>query len=233
MKKNKVVPRDQWMPKRKALLVKEKSFARAREKLAEMRRDLPWVKVDEAYVFDGPGGRETLAQLFGKKSQLIVYHFMFGPKWKEGCPHCSFWADHYDGMAPHLGARDASFVVISRAPLSEIRPFKKRMGWKFKWVSSSQNHFNYDYHVSFSPEDIKNKKVFYNYATGPMPVTDREGISVFFKDKRGDIFHTYSTFARGIDVVNPTYQFLDLLPKGRDERGRGQFWVRYHDRYKN
>jgi len=233
MAKHKVVSRKEWLAARKALLAKEKKFTRARDQLAQQRRDLPWVKVDKDYIFDGPDGRQTLGQLFGKKSQLIVYHFMFGPGWEEGCPHCSFWADHYDGMLPHLGARDASFVVVSRAPLAEIKPFKKRMGWRFKWVSSNRNDFNFDFHVSFPPKDIKSGKVFYNYETGPMPMTDREGISVFFKNKKGDIFHTYSTFARGIDIVNPTYHFLDLLPKGRDERGRGQFWVRYHDKYKN
>lgn len=228
---HKVVSRKDWIAARKSLLAKEKKFTHLREKLAQERRDLPWVKVDKNYAFEGPNGRETLAQLFGKKSQLVVYHFMFGPEWKEGCPHCSFWADQYDGMLPHLKARDVNFVVVSRAPLGEIKPFKKRMGWGFKWVSSFRNVFNYDYHASFRPEDIKRGRVFYNYVTGPMPMTDREGISVFTKDKRGNIFHTYSTFARGIDMVNPTYQFLDLVPKGRDERGRGQFWVRYHDRY--
>ena len=232
MAKHKMVSRTKWLAARKALLVKEKKFIHLLEQLAQRRRDLPWVKVDEDYIFEGPNGRETLAQLFGRKSQLIVYHFMFGPGWKEGCPHCSFWSDHYDAMGPHLKNRDVSFVVVSRAPLSEIKPFKKRMGWRFKWVSSFQNDFNYDYHVSFRPEDIKTGAAFYNYEKFAMDMTDREGISVFVKDKKGDIFHTYSTFARGIDMVNPTYQFLDLVPKGRDEHGRGQFWVRYHDRYK-
>ncbi len=229
----KIVTRDKWLAARKAFLVKEKTFLHARERLAQERRNLPWVKVDQEYVFEGPSGRQTLAQLFGNKSQLIVYHFMFGPGWKEGCPHCSFWADHYDAMLPHLKARDVRMVVISRAPFAEIKPFQKRMGWKFYWLSSAESEFNYDYNVSFRPEDIKRGKVFYNYVTGPMPMTDREGISVFSKDKRGNIFHTYSTFARGIDMVNPTYQFLDLVPKGRDEHGRGQFWVRYHDKYKD
>lgn len=232
MANHKVESREKWIKARKALLVKEKKFSRAREHLAEERRRLPWVKVDKTYVFDGPNGRETLAQLFGKKSQLVVYHFMFGPGWKEGCPHCSFWADHYDGMLPHLGARDTSFVVVSRAPLAEIKPFQKRMGWRFTWISSNRNDFNYDYQVSFTPEEIKSGGAIYNYAPLDMDISDREGISVFFKDKKGDIFHTYSTFARGIDIVNSTYHFLDLVPKGRDEHGRGQFWVRYHDRYK-
>jgi len=232
MVNHKIVSRQKWLKARKALLIKEKKFTRAGDQIAQDRQNLPWVKVDQEYVFNGPNGRETLEQLFGKKSQLIVYHFMFGPKWKDGCPHCSFWADHYDAMLPHLGARDTSFAVISRASFAEIKPFKKRMGWGFKWVSSNRNNFNYDYNVSFTSEDIKNKRVFYNYVTGDMPMTDREGISIFFKDKKGDIFHTYSTFARGIEIVNTTYRFLDLLPKGRDEQGRGQFWVRYHDKYK-
>jgi len=233
MKKPKVVSRDKWISARKALLVKEKKFTRERERLAQMRRNLPWVKVDKQYAFEGPDGRQTLAQLFGKKSQLVVYHFMFGPGWKDGCPHCSFWADHYDAMLPHLGARDTGFVVISHAPLAEIKPFKKRMGWNFKWLSSNKNDFNYDYHVSFTPEELKRGTAVYNYAPLDMDISDREGISVFFKEKNGDIYHTYSTFARGIDIVNTTYHFLDLVPKGRDERGRGQFWVRYHDKYKN
>ena len=190
------------------------------------------MKVDKDYSFDGPQRKETLSDLFGKKNQLVVYHFMFGPGWKQGCAHCSFWADHYDGMGPHLNARDVSFVAVSRAPLTEIKPFKKRMGWRFKWVSSGKNDFNYDFHVSFRPEEIKTGAVLYNYKKTKMGgMTDREGISVFTKDKSGKIFHTYSTFARGIDAVNPTYQFLDLVPKGRDEHGRGQFWVRYKDRY--
>jgi predicted dithiol-disulfide oxidoreductase (DUF899 family) len=233
MATHKVVSQAKWLAARKKLLLKEKKFTHQREQLAEARRNLPWTRVEKEYVFDGPGGKQTLAQLFGKKSQLIVYHFMFAPEWKEGCPHCSFWADHYDGMLPHLAARDASFVVVSRAPLDRIKRFQKRMGWKFKWVSSQKSDFNYDHQASFTPEDIKRGKVYYDYVTGPMPMTDREGISVFYKDARGAIFHTYSTYARGIDMVNGTYQFLDLLPKGRDEHGRSQFWVRFHDKYKS
>jgi predicted dithiol-disulfide oxidoreductase (DUF899 family) len=228
-----VVSREKWLAARKALLVKEKKHTRERERLAQERRNLPWVKVEKDYTFDGPSGRESLAQLFGKKSQLVVYHFMFGQGWKDGCPHCSFWSDHYDAMRPHLGARDVNFVVVSHAPLAEIKPFQKRMGWNFHWVSSNRNDFNYDYRVSFTPQELKNGTAVYNYAKLDMDISDREGISVFYKDKRGQIFHTYSAFARGIDAVNTTYQFLDLVPKGRDERGRGQFWVRYHDRYKS
>ena len=227
-----VVSREAWLKARKALLAKEKKFTRAREALARERRNLPWVKVDRAYAFDGPKGPVTLSDLFAGKSQLVVYHFMFGPGWGEGCPHCSFWADHYDGMLPHLGQRDVSFAAVSRAPLKEILPFKKRMGWRFPWVSSGRGDFNYDFNVSFRPEELKKGRAFYNYETVPMDMTDREGISVFSRPRKGEIYHTYSTFARGIDMVNPTYQFLDLVPKGRDEHGRGQFWVRHHDRYR-
>jgi predicted dithiol-disulfide oxidoreductase (DUF899 family) len=230
-KRHKVVSQVEWTRARKALLAKEKKFTRERERLAEARRKLPWVKVEKDYVFEGPSGQETLADLFGRRSQLVVYHFMFGPGWKEGCPHCSFWADHFDGMLPHLGQRDVSFVAISRAPLAELRPFQTRMGWAFKWVSSLANDFNYDFHVSFRAEEIAKGAVLYNYRREPMgKMTDREGISIF-KEEDGSIYHTYSTFARGIDMVNGTYQFLDLVPKGRDEGGRTQFWVRHHDRY--
>jgi len=231
--KHKVVSKKQWLAARKALLVKEKKFTHLREQLARQRRQLPWVKVEKEYVFDGPKGRETLSDLFEGKSQLVVYHFMFGPEWGEGCSHCSFWADHYDGMGVHLNQRDVNFVVASRAPLAEILPFKKRMGWDFKWVSSFPSDFNYDFHVAFRPEEIEKGSVFYNYENVDMgDMTDREGISVFYKDKKGDLFHTYSTFARGIDMVNTTYQFLDLVPKGRDENPEEpQDWVQYHDRY--
>jgi len=231
--KHKVVSKKEWLAARKALLVKEKKFTHLREQLAQQRRQLPWVKVEKEYVFEGPKGRETLSDLFEGKSQLVVYHFMFGPEWGEGCSHCSFWADHYDGMGVHLNQRDVNFVVASRAPLAEILPFKKRMGWDFKWVSSFPSDFNYDFHVAFRPEEIEKGSVFYNYENVDMgDMTDREGISVFYKDKKGDLFHTYSTFARGIDMVNTTYQFLDLVPKGRDENPEEpQDWVQYHDRY--
>jgi len=230
--KHKVVSQKEWLAARKALLVKEKKFTHLREQLAQQRRQLPWVRVEKEYVFEGSKGRETLSDLFDGKSQLVVYHFMFGPDWEEGCPHCSFWADHYDGMGVHLNRRDVSFVVVSRAPLAEILPFKKRMGWGFKWVSSFGNDFNYDFHASFRPEEIKTGAVFYHYEKVAMDMTDREGLSVFFKDKKGDLFHTYSTFARGIDMVNTTYQILDLVPKGRDENPENpQDWVRCHDRY--
>jgi predicted dithiol-disulfide oxidoreductase (DUF899 family) len=233
-KEHKVVSEKERTAARKALLVKEKKFSRMRDELNQLRRDLPWVKVDKEYVFESPKGKETLAELFGGNSQLIVYHFMFGSGWKEGCPHCSFWADHFDGIQVHLGQRDTSLVVVSHAPWKEIAPFKKRMGWKFKWVSSFKNDFNHDFHVAFTPEEIKNGKVFYNYAKTGMEIDEREGVSAFYMDENGDIFHTYSAYARGIDMLNTTYHFLDLTAKGRDENpGNPQDWVRYHDKYKN
>src|SRR5690349_21753963 len=204
-KEHKVVSRKEWLAARKALLVKEKKFTRLYDQLKRQRRELPWVKVEKEYVFDGPEGRETLAELFAGKSQLIVYHFMFGPGWKEGCPHCSFWADHYDSVNVHLGQRDTTLVVVSRAPFKNINPFKKRMGWRFKWVSSSRNDFNFDYHVSFTPEEIRSGKMFYNYGPLAMKIDEREGVSAFYKNRHGDVFHTYSAYARGIDMLNNTY----------------------------
>jgi predicted dithiol-disulfide oxidoreductase (DUF899 family) len=229
---HRVVSREEWIAERTALLAKEKVFTRHRDELARERRGLPWVEVTKRYAFDGPRGQETLADLFEKRHQLVVYHFMFAPEDDAGCPHCSFWADHYDGMVAHLNQRDVTFVVISRAPFPKIETFKKRMGWKFKWVSSNRTDFNYDYQASFTPEDLRSGTVLYNYAKSPPVVADREGISVFYKDGNGTVFHTYSCYARGIDMVNGTYQFLDLVPKGRDEDPETpQSWVRYHDRY--
>ncbi len=230
---HRVVSRAEWLTARTAFLAKEKEFTRLRDELSRERRALPWVKVDKAYVFDGPSGPETLADLFGGRSQLVVYHFMFSPEWDEGCPHCSFWADHYDGIGLHLPHRDATLVVVSRAPLARIEAFRKRMGWAFKWVSSSRNDFNYDYQASFTPEAIKSGAVFYNYEKTKMNMSDREGVSVFYRNGSGAVFHTYSSYARGIDMLNGTYQFLDLLPRGRDEDHLDftQAWVRHHDRY--
>ena len=230
-----VVSREQWLAVRTTFLAEEKKFSRLRDDLNRKRRELPWERVDKEYVFDGPGGRETLADLFGRKSQLIVYHFMFAPEWDEGCPHCSFWADHFDSAGIHLLHRDSAFTAISRAPLAKIEAFKKRMGWHFKWVSSGQNDFNYDYHVSFAPEQIRRGSAVYNYSKLSDEDEDREGLSVFYKDASGALFHTYSCYARGIDLINGTYNFLDLTPKGRDEDGPDgvQAWVRYHDRYED
>ena len=233
IKEHKVVSEKEWVTARKALLVKEKKFSRLRDELNRQRRELPWVKLEKEYAFAGPGGKVTLADLFCGKSQLIVYHFMFGPGWKEGCPHCSFWADHYDSVNHHLGQRDTTLVVVSRAPLKEIEPFKKRMGWRFNWVSSNQTDFNFDFHVSFTPEQIKSGVLPYNYTKFKMKIDELQGVSAFYQDKQGDIYHTYSSYARGIDLLNTTYNFLDLTAKGRDEHpDRTQAWVRYHDKYK-
>jgi len=227
-----VVSHKEWIAARKALLRKEKKLTHLREQLAEQRRALPWEKIEKEYEFDTPNGKNTLPELFAGKSQLVIYQFMFAPEWDEGCPHCSFWADHYDGMLAHLNQRDVSFVVVSRAALSKLEKFKLRMGWRFKWVSSAPGDYNYDFQASFRTEDVRRETAFYNYKTVKMRMMDREGISVFYKDSKGTIFHTYSTYARGIDAVNPTYQFLDLVPKGRDESpDYPQDWVRHHDRY--
>ena len=233
MEAHKIVSRDEWLTARKAHLAEEKAFTRTRDALSRHRRELPWVKVDKSYLFEGPNGKETLADLFGAKSQLIVYHFMLGPDWEEGCPSCSLLADHFDGIVIHLAQRDVAFVVVSRAPLARIETFKKRMGWHFKWVSSFGSDFNYDYHVSASPDEKATGKVSYNYEVTEFPSEERPGASVFFKDAAGDIFHTYSTYGRGLDMLIGAYNFLDLAPKGRDEEGLpwGMAWVRHHDRY--
>ncbi len=229
----KVVSQAEWLAARKELLSKEKEFTRLRDELSRQRRELPWEKVEKEYVFDGPNGKQTLADLFGEKSQLIVYHFMFGPGWQEGCPSCSFLSDHFDGAVVHLAARDVSLVVVSRAPIAQIEAFKKRMGWRFKWVSSYANDFNYDHHVSFTKEEQGKGQVYYNYTTQPFPSEEGPGTSVFYKDKAGKIFHTYSSYARGLDILVGTYNWLDLAPKGRDEGGLAHTmaWVRHHDKY--
>ncbi len=229
--KHKVVMREDWITARKALLVKEKTFTRLRDQLSQERRNLPWVKVDKDYVFDGPHGKETLSDLFDGRSQLIVYHFMFGPDWDAGCKHCSFWADNFDKIIIHLNHRDVTMIAASRAPYPELERYKKRMGWNFKWVSSGGTNFNYDYHVSFTPEEEAKKRAFFNYKMQDPDSSDREGASVFYKDAKGNIFHTYSTYARGIDMVNVAYHYLDLVPKGRDEGKTGPSWLRRHDEY--
>jgi predicted dithiol-disulfide oxidoreductase (DUF899 family) len=227
-----IVSQDEWLAARKALLAKEKEFSKARDQLSTARRALPWVKVEKNYVFDGPAGKETLADLFGAKSQLLVYHFMLGPGWVQGCPSCSFLADHFDGAVAHLAQRDVTLVVVSRAPLAEIEAYKKRMGWKFKWVSSYGTDFNRDYHVSFSKDEVAGE-VEYNYAMGKFPSEEAPGISAFIKDEAGSVFHTYSSYARGLDILLGTYNFLDMAPKGRDEDGLPwtMAWVRRHDEY--
>jgi predicted dithiol-disulfide oxidoreductase (DUF899 family) len=234
MESRKVVSQKAWIAARKKLLVKEKKFSKQRDELNLQRRKLPWVKIEKEYVFEGPEGKTTLSDLFGDKTHLIIYHFMFGPGWGEGCEHCSFWADHFDSVNFHIGQRDTAFAVVSRAPLTEIEPFKKRMGWQFKWVSSFNTDFNFDFNVSFMPEQIKNGKAIYNFAPLDMNIDEREGVSAFYKDKHGHIYRTYSSYERGIDLMNTTYNFLDLTAKGRDENPEAtQDWVRYKDEYKH
>jgi len=212
----KIVSQDEWIAARKAYLAKEKAFTRARDQLSAERRDLPWVKVEKNYVFDTPKGKTTLGDLFAGRSQLIVYHLMLGPDWGEGCQSCSYLADHFDGMIFHLAHRDVTFCVISRALLSEIEAYKTRMGWHFLSASSNGNNFNYDFNVSFRPEEA-DSEVYYNYEMRDFEFDEMPGVSVFAKDASGAIFHTYSAYARGLDILIGTYNFLDLVPKGRDE----------------
>ena len=235
LENHKIVSHQQWLAESTALLAKEKEFTRLRDELSRKRRELPWERVDKEYVFDGSHGQQTLSDLFGKCSQLIVYHFMFAPDWDAGCKHCSFWADNFNGIDIHLKHRDVSFVAISRAPFAQIATYKKRMDWGFTWLSSFQTDFNYDYFVSFRPEEMAAGPVFYNYTKQTMDIPEREGVSVFYKDPQGKIFHTYSSFARGIDMLNCAYNYLDLAPKGRDEDKLEftQAWVRRHDEYQD
>jgi predicted dithiol-disulfide oxidoreductase (DUF899 family) len=231
IKDHKIVSENEWIEARKQLLVKEKEFTRLRDQLSQQLRNLPWKAVDKEYVFEGPNGKQTLPELFDGRSQLIVYHFMFDPSWEGGCPHCSFWADNFNGIITHLNQRDVTMIAVSRAPYSKLAAYKKRMDWDFKWVSSSDTDFNFDYHVSFKSEELTKKKAFYNFTIQDSLDSEREGVSVFYKDPTGNVFHTYSTYARGIDIVNTAYNYLDMAPKGRDESGQGQFWVRRHDEY--
>ncbi|MGH2395455.1 MAG: DUF899 domain-containing protein [bacterium] len=227
---HKAVSRDEWIAARKELLSKEKELTRLRDQLATERRALPWVKIEKEYTFDAPEGQLTLAELFEGRRQLLVQHFMFGPGWEQGCPSCSFMADHTDGMNVHLAHRDVTLVAVSRAPLAEIERFRRRMGWQFKWVSSFGSDFNHDFHVSFTPEEQAKGQVYYNYGMQPFECEELPGISVFYKDDAGNVFHTYSTYRRGVEVIMGTYNLLDLTPKGRDERDAME-WVRHHDRY--
>jgi predicted dithiol-disulfide oxidoreductase (DUF899 family) len=223
-----IVGHDEWLAARKELLAKEKAFTRARDELTEQRQALPWEAVEKEYVFEGPNGHETLSDLFDGCSQLIVYHFMFGPEDDAGCKSCSFWADNFNPNVVHLNARDVSFVAVSRAPFEKLEAYRQRMGWDFQWVSSGETDFNFDYGVSFTPE--QQEEAVYNFGSLPPRIPDREGLSVFARDD-GRIYHTYSAYARGIDLVNTAYNYLDLVPKGRDEGDRGQDWVRRHDEY--
>jgi predicted dithiol-disulfide oxidoreductase (DUF899 family) len=228
-----IVSPDQWLIERQALLAREKELTQLRDQIARERRALPWVRVEEDYVFEGLEGRRTLAELFEGRRQLLVQHFMLGPDWEAGCPSCSFMADHTEGMLPHLAQRDVTMVAISRAPLARIERFRQRMGWQFKWVSSNSNDFNFDFHVSFPPDALARGEVYYNYAMRPFPSEEAPGISAFYQDGAGDVFHTYSTYGRGVEVMMGTYNLLDLAPKGRDERDvpNKMEWVRHHDRY--
>ena len=233
MQNNTVVSRNEWLAARKQILVREKELTRLRDRLSADRRNLPWVRIGKPYVFDGPDGKETLSDLFAGRSQLIIKHFMMGPGWKEGCLGCSFGADQTDGSVVHLINHDVMFVTVSRAPYPEIAAYHKRMGWAFKWVSSFGSDFNFDYHVSFTEEEKKANRAFYNYREGPYIHDELPGYSVFYKDEAGDIFHTYSTFARGTEMLGGVYGFLDVTPKGRNEPPGGNLsdWVRRHDEY--
>src|SRR5438067_5601155 len=232
MNHREIVSEAEWLVARKDLLTREKEFSRQRDALSAARRKLPMVKIDKDYVFEGPEGKETLADLFDGRGQLIVYHFMLGPGWEEGCKSCSYLADHFDGANWHLPHRDVTLVVVSRAPFGEIQPYQKRMGWRFKWVSSHGSDFNFDYHVSATEEEKAKEKMFYNYKLDELMSDELPRLSVFSKDENGDIFHTYSTYARGLDMLVGTYNFLDLVPKGRDENPDSTMdWVRRHDEY--
>jgi predicted dithiol-disulfide oxidoreductase (DUF899 family) len=228
---NPVITHEQWLAKRQELLAKEKEFTRQRDELSRQRRELPWERVEKEYVFEGAEGRRTLPELFDGRSQLVVYHFMFGPDDEQGCKSCSFWADNFDPNIVHLKARDVTMVAISRAPYEKLAGYKQRMGWNFDWFSSGESDFNFDFGVSFTPEDQEQEGA-YNYGSLVPHNGDREGMSVFFRDTEGDVFHTYSAYARGIDLLNTAYNYLDLVPKGRDEEGPNtQSWVRRHDEY--
>lgn len=233
MKAHKVVSKEKWLAARREHLAKEKEFTRLRDQLSRARRELPWVKVEKEYLFDGPKGKEKFADLFEGRSQLIIYHFMYGPDWDEGCPSCSFWADNFNGVAVHLKHRDITLLAVSRARYETLEAYKKRMGWDFKWVSSFETDFNYDYHVSFTPDEMKRGEVFYNFHNTQFPSDEAPGISVFYKNEQGEVFHTYSCYARGLDMLNGAYHFMDLVPKGRDEEDLPytMAWLRRHDQY--
>lgn len=230
-----VVSREEWVESRKQHLIKEKAFTKLRDELSAERRALPRVRVDKEYRFHTPAGERTLAQLFDGCSQLVIYHFMLGPDWQEGCKGCSFWADNFNGVDVHLRHRDVTLIAVSSAPLDKIAAFRQRMGWSFDWFSSAGSDFNHDYHVSFTRDEIERGEVVHNYAMTRLPGTEQPGISVFYKDAAGTVFHTYSCYSRGIDMMNGAYHYLDLVPKGRDEAGLryNHEWLRLHDRYED
>jgi predicted dithiol-disulfide oxidoreductase (DUF899 family) len=233
IKQHTVVSHNEWVEARKAFLAKEKEFTHLRDELSRQRRELPWAKVDKPYKFEGPNGASSLGDLFGKRSQLAVYHFMLGPGWSEGCPSCSYLADHFDGMTIHLANRDVNLVVISHAPYAEIAAFKQRMGWRFNWYSAFDTDFNFDFNVSATIEEKNQDEVYYNYEMAPFPADERPGFSAFIKGEDGAIYHAYSAYARGLDILVGTYNWLDYMPKGRDEEGlrHTMAWVRHHDKY--
>ena len=231
---HRVVSHDEWLAARRTMLEKEKEFTRQGDELSRQVRELPWEAVTKEYVFDSGanGGRETLSDLFAGRSQLMIYHFMFHPDDKAGCPHCTLRADGFNGIIPHLNQRDVTMVVVSRAPYIKLSEYQKRMGWNFKWVSSGGSDFNFDFQASFTPEEMSAKRAMYNYTMRDPLAREREGHSVFYKDESGAVFHTYSCYDRGNDKLNIHYHYLDLVPKGRDEGGRGPYWVRRRDEYK-
>ncbi|MCF3643184.1 DUF899 domain-containing protein [Rhizobium sp. TRM95111] len=231
--RNQVVPHDEWLKARIELLAAEKAFTRQRDALTRRRMAMPWERVEKDYRFEGPQGMLSLADLFDGRSQLIVYHFMFGPDWEEGCKSCSFWADNFDRIPIHLNHRDVTFTAIARAPLAKIEAYRARMGWTFPWVSSNGSDFNLDYQAACSPEDLAAGKTYYNYEIRPNGVSDMVGVSVFYRSGDGEVFHTYSCYGRGVEMVNGAYHFLDLVPKGRDEDGLrfSMEWVRRRDQY--
>jgi len=235
-----VASHEEWLAARKQLLAEEKEFTRLRDRLSQRRRDLPWEAVDKEYVFEGPHGRQTLAELFDGRSQLVIYHAMFDPAtaspsttWTgdAACHSCSFWADNFNGIIVHLHHRDVTLAAVSRAPYAAISAYAQRMGWTFPWVSTAPSDFNVDYGVSFTADEVAAQQAEYNYTLQDLHLSELPGLSVFFKDDSGRIFHTYSAYARGLDMVNLAYHYLDLVPKGRDEGGQGQYWVRRHDEY--
>lgn len=233
VKKPKVASPAAWLSARRKLLQAEKKFTRLQDEINARRRSLPWVKIEKDYTFDSPKGRVPLAALFGVHSQLIVQHFMLGPGWEEGCKSCSFMMDHFNPTVPHLAARDIAFAAVSHAPLKEILPFKKRMGWKVNWGSSYGTDFNFDFHVSFTPKEMTKGKAYYNYGPFEPPCEELPGVSVFARDAAGVVYHTYSTYGRGVEFIMDTYRLIDVVPKGRDEEGLeyGMAWLRHHDRY--
>jgi len=235
MKNHKVVTSDEWLAARKEHLLEEKEFTRLRDQLSQQRRELPWVKVDKEYQFDGPDGQQSLADLFDGRSQLIVYHFMYGSDWEEGCPSCSFWADNFNGIDIHLKHRDINLIAVSRAKLDTLNAYKKRMGWSFKWVSSFGSDFNHDYQVSFTPDEMEQGEMLYNFGITKFPSEEAPGISVFYKNEQGEVFHTYSCFARGLDMLNGAYHYMDLVPKGRDEDDLPytMSWLHRRDQYED